>query len=100
MFKQVGSVVELGSKITGKLQTIEPFQSSVPFAIVQSTIECPQYTDVESCTKLGTLTVDIQDPSEEDRCFRVNMIFGNTELKVTAFDEKSGVECATVLDLI
>jgi hypothetical protein len=28
------------------------------------------------------------------------MIFGNTELKVTAFDEKSGVECATVLDLI
>ena len=100
LYIKTGSVVELGSKITGKLQTIEPFQSSVPFAIVQSTIECPQYTDVESCTKLGTLTVDIQDPSEEDRCFRVNMIFGNTELKVTAFDEKSGVECATVLDLI
>jgi hypothetical protein len=48
------------------------------------------YTDVEGCTKLGTLKVDIQDPSEENRHFRVNMIFGNTELKVTAFDEKSG----------
>jgi hypothetical protein len=63
-------------------------------------MECPQYTDVEDCTELGTLTVVIQDPSEENRDFRVNMIFGNTELKVTAFDEKSGVECATVLDLI
>jgi hypothetical protein len=49
---------------------------------------------------LGTLTVDIQNPSDENRDFRVDMIFGNTELKVTAFDEKSGVECATVLDLI
>ena len=42
----------------------------------------------------------MQDPSEEIRNFRVNMIFGNTELKVTAFDEKSGAECATILDLI
>jgi hypothetical protein len=28
------------------------------------------------------------------------MIFGNTELKVTAFDEKFGVECSAVIDLI
>jgi hypothetical protein len=63
-------------------------------------MECPQYTDVEGCTELGTLIVDIQNPSEENRCFRVNMIFGNTELKVTAIDEKFGVECTTVLDLI
>ena len=97
---KTGSVVELGAKITGGLQTSVPFQSRVPFSIFQSTIECPQYTDVEGCTKLGTLKVDIPDPSEEIRGFRVNMIFGNTELKVTAFDEKSGVECATVLDLI
>jgi hypothetical protein len=34
------------------------------------------------------------------RVFRVNLIFGNTELKVTAFDEKSGAECTTILDLI
>ena len=100
IYIKAGSVVELGSKITNKFHTTEPFQSRVPFPIFQSTIECPQYTDVEGCTELGTLTVDIQDPSEEMRKFRVNMIFGNTELKVTAFDEKSGVECTTVLDLI
>jgi hypothetical protein len=58
------------------------------------------HIDVEGCTELGTLTVDVQDPSEEERTFSVNFIFGNTELKVTAFDEKSGVECATILDLI
>jgi hypothetical protein len=100
IYIKTGSVVELGAKITNILHTIIPFQSSVPFSIFQSTIESPQYTDVEGCTKIGTLTVDIQDPSEENRYFRVNMIFGNTELKVTAFDEKFEVECATVLDLI
>jgi hypothetical protein len=59
-------------------QTAEPFQSSIQFPVFQSTKECPQYTDVEGCTKLGTLAVDIQDPSEEMRDFRVNIIFGNT----------------------
>jgi hypothetical protein len=69
--------------------TNRPFQRRVSFPIFQSTIECPQYTDVEGCTELGTLTFDIQDPSEEIRDFRVDMIFGNTELKVTAFDVQS-----------
>ena len=94
------SVVDLGAKIIDKFTTITPFQSRVSFPIFQSTIECPQYTDVEGCTELGTLTVDVQDPSEEERTFSVNFIFGNTELKVTAFDENSGLECATVLDLM
>jgi molecular chaperone DnaK (HSP70) len=100
LYIKTGSVVELGAKITGRYETINPFQSEISFPIFQSTIECPHYIDVEGCTKLGTLTVDIQNPSEEIRDFRVDMIFGNTELKVTAFDEKSGVECTTVLDLI
>ena len=100
IYIKTGSVVEMGAKITRIIETGEPFQSIALFPIFQSTIECPEYTDVEDCTELGTLTVDIQDPSEENRYFRVDMIFGNTELKVTAFDEKSGVECATVLDLI
>ena len=100
IYIKAGSVVELGTKITNIHNTSEPFQSIVAFSIFQSTIECPKYIDVEGCTKLGTLTVDIQDPSEEIRKFRVNMIFGSTELKITVFDEKLGVECTTVLDLI
>ena len=100
LYIKSGSVVELGDKITGKHRTTKPFQSKIPFPIFQSTIECPQYTDVEGCSELGTLRVDIQDPSEEIRVFRVNLIFGNTELKVTAFDKKSGAEYATILYLI
>ena len=99
IYIKTGSVVELGAKITDEFIAMRPFQSEIVFPVYQSTIECPQYTDVD-CTKLGILTVVIQDPSEEIRHFRVNMIFGNTELKITAFDEKSGVECATILDLI
>jgi hypothetical protein len=100
LYIKAESVVKLGANITGGLTTSAPLQCIVAFPIFQSTTECPQYTDVEGCTQLGSLELHIQDPSEEIRKFRVNMIFGNTELKVTAFDEKSGVECATVLDLI
>jgi hypothetical protein len=97
---KTGSVVKLGAEITGSYETVNPFQSKISFPIFQSTIECPQYTDVEGCTKLGTLTVGVKDPSEEIRKFRVNFIFGNTELKVTAFDEKFEKECTAVFDLI
>ena len=100
IYIKTGSIVELGAKITDEFITMKPFQSRVSFPVFQSTIECPHYTNVEGCTKLGSLKVYIQDPSEEIRKFRVNMIFGNTELKVTAIDVKSGVECTTVLDLI
>ena len=100
IYIKTGSVVELGAKITRIIQTTEPCQSIIAFPIFQSTIECPQYTDAGGCTELGSLELQIQNPSEEILKFRVNMIFGNTELKVTAFDKKSGVECATVLDLI
>ena len=100
LYIKTGSVVELGAKITGRHKTIKPFQPVVTFPIVQSTIECPQYTDVEGCTELGTLSIDIPNPSQEIRSLLVNLIFGNTELKVTAFDVQSGAECATVLDLI
>jgi len=100
LYIKKGSVVKLGATITRRHVTLRPFQSILSCHIFQSTIECPQYTDVEGCTELGTLRIDVQDPSEEIRKFRVNMIFSNTELNVTAFDAKSGVECATVLDLI
>jgi len=62
-----------------------------------------EHTRVSNCFSTndhGPFLIHIQDPSEEILAFRVNMIFGNTELKVTAFDEKSGAECATILDLI
>ena len=100
IYIKTGFVVELGAKITRRINTREPFQSGVSCHIFQSTTEYPEYTDTEGCTKLGTLKGYIQDPSEEIRKFRVSMIFGNTELKVTVFDEKSGAECATILDLI
>jgi hypothetical protein len=100
IYIKTGSVVELGAKITDEFITMKPFQSRVSFPVFQSTIKCPQYTDVEGCAKLGSLRVHIKDPSEEIRKLRVNMIFGNTELKVTAFDDKSGEECTAVLDLI
>jgi hypothetical protein len=48
-----------GVKITNIPHTLKPFQSRVLFSIFQSTIESPQYTDVEGCTNLGTLTVTI-----------------------------------------
>lgn len=100
LYVKTGSVVELGSQITGKHRTRKEFQSEVSFPVFQSRKERPKYTDEEGCTHLGTLRIDIPNPSKEKRSLRVNLIFGHTELKVTAFDVESGSKCETVLDLI
>jgi hypothetical protein len=55
------SVIKLGANITGGLTTSAPLQSIIAFPIFQSTIECPQYTDVEGCTQLGSLELHIKD---------------------------------------
>lgn len=100
LYIKKGTTVELGSKKTGKHRTSEEFQRAVCFHLFQSTSENPKYTDEEGCTELGELTIEIPDPSKEKRSLRVNLIFGNTELKVTAFDVNSGTECETVMDLL
>jgi hypothetical protein len=99
IYTNVGSVLKLGANITNNFHNLEPFQRNVSFPIFQSTADCPQYTDVEDCTQIGSLRVQIQDPSEEIRDFRVTMMFGHTELRITVVDENSRVEYATVLDL-
>ncbi|XP_071144370.1 heat shock 70 kDa protein 12B-like [Mytilus edulis] len=100
LYVKVGSVVELGSQITGGHKTTKAFQKNVKFTVFQSTSECPKYTDEEGCTELGCFTINIPDPSEEIRSLRVSLIFGLTELKVTAYDVQSETKCETVLDLI
>jgi hypothetical protein len=47
IYIKTGSVVELGAKITDEFITMKPFQSRVSFPVFQSTIKCPQYTDVD-----------------------------------------------------
>ncbi|CAC5387186.1 unnamed protein product [Mytilus coruscus] len=100
VYVKTGSVVELGEEITVRRCTRHEFQRGVTFRFFQSTKECPKYTDEEGCTKLGSLTIEIPNPSKERRSFRVSFNFGHTELKVAAFDVKSGAKCETVLDLL
>ncbi|XP_071142785.1 heat shock 70 kDa protein 12A-like [Mytilus edulis] len=100
LYVTIGSVVELGSQIEGRHKTINENQRFVNFPVYQSTSENPKYTNEEGCTLLGTLRIEIPDPSKEIRSLRVNLIFGHTELKVRAYDVQSGAECETVLDLI
>lgn len=99
IFVTIGTNVQLGSQITKELSVTE-LQSKVNFRVYQSTSECPEYVDEEDCVHLGKLTVNITNPSEEKRYFRVNLIFGLTELKVSANDIKTGQEYETTLDLI
>jgi hypothetical protein len=47
IYIKTGSVVELGVKITDEFIAMRPFQSEIVFPVYQSTIECPQYTDVD-----------------------------------------------------
>lgn len=94
------SAVELGSKITKTHNTIKEYQRSANFPVYRSTTVNPMYTDEKDCIFLGNLTIEIPDPSKEPRSLLVNLIFYETELKVTATDVQSGAACETVLNLI
>lgn len=100
VYIQIGAAVELGEHISFERKTAYEFQSRATFHFFQSTKECPKYTDEEGCTKLGSLSIEIPNPSKEYRSFRVSFIFGHTEIKVTAVDVKSGTNYETVLDLL
>lgn len=99
-YAKLGSVVKLGEKIQHNQKTSREFQNALEFSVFQSPKECPFYTDEDDCKLLGMVVVDIPVPSKEKQSFCCAMMFGYTELKVTVYDEQTGIECQTVFDLI
>ncbi|KAL3879884.1 hypothetical protein ACJMK2_032160 [Sinanodonta woodiana] len=91
--------VEIGQSVT--LYEATPEQSYVPitesessigFAVYASTQKSPMYVTDDGCVKLGCVKVNIVDNSvpRHERHVLFSMMFGGTEIEVTAREIKNG----------
>ncbi|XP_063405923.1 heat shock 70 kDa protein 12B-like [Mytilus trossulus] len=99
-FVSKNETVKAGKRVSGEFYTSHKMQSAITFPVYVSTNEDPMYTDDESCTQLCQISLELPDPTEEERTVDVEFVFGNTEISVSAKDRNSGKEIKTKLNLI
>lgn len=60
----------------------------------------PKYTDEPGCIHIGTVSIQIYNPSVAIRTFNVEFHFGNTELTVTATEQGTKHSETATFDLV
>lgn len=92
--------VPVGHKVKRVYTTVEPNQETMPIRIYASNKKNPSYVDEEGCHLIGRAMLDIPCPSEEERSVKVEYIFGNTEVSMTAKEDLYGSTCEANFKLI
>jgi molecular chaperone DnaK (HSP70) len=83
-----------------KEYTAKPKQHTAYLVIATSNEDLPEYYNVKSCRKIGTLEIKIPNPSTLSRTINVDYTFGDTELIVVATEKDTNIkfEAKIVLD--
>ncbi|KAK3611854.1 hypothetical protein CHS0354_040526 [Potamilus streckersoni] len=100
---EIGQTVTLNERTTLRnYRAAKEEDSYITFTVYASTSKYPEFVDDTSCTKLGTVEIPIMDRSVPlaDRCFTFNFIFGNTELKLEAKENRTGQTLEAKIDLL
>ena len=94
--------LEVGKhKVTQLSQPLYEDQRSMEITFFRSTIPSPKYTTDKSCTEMGSLRVEMPDlTGGTDRTVRMTVEFGDTELKVEAVDQNTGVKFTAAFDFM
>ncbi|XP_063433399.1 heat shock 70 kDa protein 12A-like [Mytilus trossulus] len=92
--------VPVGTTIKREYLTDEPQQCYMDLTMYKSDSEYTEYTDEEGCYRVCKATIDIPNPSDEQRTVEVEYFFGDTEIRMTAVETDSGESCNTVLKFI
>ncbi|CAG2191386.1 unnamed protein product [Mytilus edulis] len=100
IIKKLNEATLVGTKVTKRLFTVKKFQSVVTLAVYMSNKGNPKYTDEPGCTHIGTVEIEIANPSEGDLYFDVTFCFGNTELTVTTTEEGTEHTVTSKFDLV
>ena len=98
-FAYMDKEMEMGKQIEKTYNTIEPMQNAVYLKIFCSDKFDTKYTNEPGCMQLGTLTITLKSPKKENQEIKVIYEFGNTELKVSGKEVRSGQMCETVLQM-
>ena len=87
---EIGQPVVFGeSQVVRSYQPTRKDQTAIEFQIYASSDKCPQYVTDSCCQLLGKLTIDLEGHGQ-DRSVEVQMVFSDTEMKVTALEKKTG----------
>ncbi|XP_071146599.1 heat shock 70 kDa protein 12B-like [Mytilus edulis] len=98
--KKLNEVTSLGTKVKESIHTIQKFQERLDLPVFMSNKEDPKYTDELGCNHIGTVKIEIPNPSEEVRHFDVEFHFGNTEFSVTVTENGTGNTKTATFDLV
>lgn len=96
MIIHANKTVKLGTTIKRKY-IIPSKVDEIEIMFFASEKDLPLYTNEDGCRKIGTLTVCIPRPSNEEREVEVEFIFGNTEINIRAVDTRYRKEAVTIL---
>lgn len=96
----INETVPVGSTINRSYSATGTTTETDEFSFFISTDEDPQYTDEDSCSHLGTLTIPLSDPCEGGRPIAAMFYFGGTEIALTATEVNSGIQYEANFNLI
>lgn len=98
---EIGQTFRVGSKVVTEVYPIRADLTKMPVKLYKSTEKTPRYTTDKGCTYIGQMVVDMPDTTEGmDRCVKVYLKFGETELKWEGEDLSTGTKATVSLDLL
>ncbi|XP_076088281.1 heat shock 70 kDa protein 12B-like [Mytilus galloprovincialis] len=100
LITSVDDSVEAGTKFEKSYFTPFPNQEKMDFNVYVSTEANPCYVDEEGCKHLCTPTIIFPDICPDKRWVDVEFELGNTEIKMTAKDRKSGKQIKAQINLL
>lgn len=98
-FMEEGSSVERGHKVMRVYTTSRPNQENMAVQVFTASGFIPKFVTDHGCNLLGTLTVQVPNPSADERHLIVLFRFGSTTLSMVAIEKESKKTCATEFDL-
>lgn len=98
-FISVGTEVTVGHTVCQEYNTV-PFSTQCDLSVYITEDRTAKYTDDKGCRKLGSLVVQIPNPTEEFRGIAVVYEFGDTELHIKATDTMSKKPCEVTLKML
>ncbi|XP_052083291.1 heat shock 70 kDa protein 12B-like isoform X3 [Mytilus californianus] len=90
----------VGTKVRNRLHSTKKFEKRLVLPVYASHKESPMYIDEPGCVHIGTVYINIPNPSENTLYINVEFYFGNTELTVTTTVEGTGHTETAKFDLV
>lgn len=99
IYIQEGEAISVGESRSGKHITLSSHQTEMLLNIYASTKSDPRYVDEEDSERIGQVVVTLPDKEQNIRV-EVNMMFGETELAVTAEEMHTNTRYTSYFDFL